>query len=387
MARREYQNPKVKLQRGPRPYWYIRYRVWVFVDKNKKKRIEKRHVLGYCDEMKKRQAERLRDEVMAKVNRQVYAIGSHVPFVNIVEKYRQIHFPTLASSTRGKYGCHLDKHILPYFADMRLIDADTEIIQSFLNVKKEKGLGWWTISDLKNILSGIFTKAADWGYWDKTVPNPVSRAELGRRHWKRERRILSDVQFRHLLTALPPLIQLMVVTAVSTGLRVSEVLGLKWRVVDLARGRLSVEERYYRGDTDVPKSLSSERGVSLGILGEAFRRLKPQDAKPEDYVFEERGEPLDDREILKNYIRPAAELLGLHFPGFGWHSFRRQNITRIQDEGANTIDAQLQAGHSRPSMTLEYTIVAEKKRRRAVKRLQKKLLPKSSDWSPEGGFA
>jgi integrase len=186
--------------------------------------------------------------------------------------------------------------------------------------------------------------------------------------------------------ALPALIRLMIMTAVATGLRFSELLGLKWRAVDLVRGRATVEERYYRGDTDVPKSPSSERGFPLGTLGEAYRRLKPPDAKPEDYVFEKRGEALDDRQILKNYLRPAAERLGLYFPGFGWHSFRRQNITRIQEEGANTIDAQLQAGHSRPSMTLEYTIVAEKKRRQAVRRLQKKLLPMSGDWSPDAGI-
>jgi integrase len=388
MARREYQNPKVKLQKGPRPYWYIRYRVWVFVDKNEKKRKEKRHVLGYCDQVTtKREAERLKDEVMRKVNRQVYAIGSHIPFENIVEKYRQNHFPTLASSTRKKYGCHLDNHILPYFSGRRLSDGNTESIQRFLNAKKEEGLGWWTVSDFKNILSGIFTKAADWGYWDPAVPNPVLRTELGRKHWKRERRILTDGEFRQLLKALPPLIQLMIATVVSTGLRVSEVLGLKWRAIDLARSRVSVEERYYRGDTDVPKSLSSERGLSLGTLDEAFRRLRPLDAKPEDYVFGEGGEPLDDREILKNYIRPAAERLGFYFLGFGWHSYRRQNITRIQEEGASPVDAQVQAGHKNLDMTWEYTIITERKRARAVKRLQKKLLPKGTDWSPEGGFA
>lgn len=141
MARREYQNPKVKLQDGPRPHWYIRYRVWVFVGKNEKKRKEKRHVLGYCDEMKKREAERLKDQIMRAINRQVYTIESHIPFENVVEKYRQNHFPTLASSTREKYGCHLDNHILPYFAGKRLSDADTESIQRFLNCKKE-GLGW-----------------------------------------------------------------------------------------------------------------------------------------------------------------------------------------------------------------------------------------------------
>ncbi len=285
MARREYQNPKVKLQKGPRPYWYIRYRVWVFVDKNERKRKEKRHLLGYCDEMTKREAERVKDEVMRQVNRQVYAIESHIPFESVVEKYRENHVPTVGSSTREKYGCHLDNHILPYFTGKRLSEVDTESIQRFLNCKIEEGLEWWTRNDLRNLLSGIFTKAADWGYWDLAIPNPVSRTSIGRKHWKRDRRTLTDGEFRRLLMALPALIQLMIMTAVSTGLRVSELLGLKWRAVDLVRGWISVTERYYRGDTDVTKSPDAERNLPLAELVEAYRRLKPLDAEPEDYVF------------------------------------------------------------------------------------------------------
>jgi len=38
-------------------------------------------------------------------------------------------------------------------------------------------------------------------------------------------------------------------------------------------------------------------------------------------------------------------------------------------------------------MTREYIILTEKKRAGAVKRLQKKLLPEGTNWSPEGGFA
>ena len=86
------------------------------------------------------------------------------------------------------------------------------------------------------------------------------------------------------------------------------------------------------------------------------------------------GEPLDDRVILKDFIRPAAEQLGLYFPGFGWHSFRRQNITRIQDEGATRFDAQQQAGHSPPSMTDDYTIIDFERREKAVLPFQRKLL-------------
>src|SRR5690349_7703506 len=100
-------------------------------------------------------------------------------------------------------------------------------------------------------------------------------------------------------------------TAVSTGMRVSEVLGLKWGAVDLFRGCFRVVERYYRGDTDVPKSEHSNRSLPLGSLADAYRRHKPRNAGRDDYVFEDVGEPFDDRVILKNFIRPAAERLGI----------------------------------------------------------------------------
>ncbi len=91
-------------------------------------------------------------------------------------------------------------------------------------------------------------------------------------------------------------------------------------------------------------------------------------------MFEQDGEPMDDRAILQNVIRPAAKALGFYFEGFGWHSFRRQNITVLQEEGATAIEAMAQAGHSRPSMTSEYTIVGMERREQAVRRLQQRLL-------------
>jgi len=253
-----------------------------------------------------------------------------------------------------------------------LCEIDTETVQAFLNSKKEAGLAWWTRNDLKNVLSSIFTKAEDWGYWDGR--NPTTRTVLGRKQWKRERRILSDDQFRLLLAALPTHVQLMVWTAVSTGMRVSDVLGLRWRSVDLDRGLVSVTERYYRGDTDEPKSERGRRELPLGCLVEAYLRHKPVDAKGDGYVFEKDGNPLDDRAILKDFIRPAAKDLGFYFPGFGWHSFRRQNLTGIQEEGATPFEAQVQAGHSKPTMTADYTIVSIERRKQAVLRLQERLL-------------
>lgn len=371
MARREFQMPGVLRQEGPRPYWYIRYRRKVLVGKNEIDRKEVWHNLGNCDEITKRQAQRLRDEVMRGVNREVYTIQSQIVFGDFVEIYKKQHVPTLAAGAQAKYCSLLDRHILPVFGPMKLCDIDTVSVQGFLNGKAKDGLAWWTRSDLKNLMSGIFTKADDWGYFSDR--NPVKKVSTGRKRAKRQRRILSDEQIAQLLKGLPEQVRLMVMTAISTGMRVSEIIGLRWRCVDLTPGLVRIEERCYRGDVDAPKSERSRRVLPLGQLTEFYRKLKPAGQVDTQYVFHCDGEPLDDRALLKDLIRPAAKQLGFHFEGFGWHSFRRQNLTLIQEEGASTFEAMAQAGHSRPAMTSEYTITGLQRREQAVLKVQQRL--------------
>jgi integrase len=182
-------------------------------------------------------------------------------------------------------------------------------------------------------------------------------------------------------------IGLMVRTAVSTDMRVSEIIGLKWRAVDLEHGLVHVQERYYRGDTDEPpKTDKSKRPLPLGYLVKEFRELRSKaDAERQklgghEYVFyKEGGKPLDDRDVLRDIIRPPAERLDLYFEGFGWHSFRRQNITLMQEEGATTFEAMEQAGHTRSTMTSHYTMVA------LTRREQERLSDRRRK-GPNGGF-
>jgi integrase len=384
MARREYQAGKVRLEEeAPRPYWYFRCRIWALVGKNQKKRKHKRFWLGYKDEMGKREAELLRDEIMGEINGQVYVMPSLIPFTDFVRVYREKHFPTLSPWVQAKYDSLLRNHILPAFAGKALSDVDSEAIQEFLNDKKREGLSWFTRSDLRNLLSGIFTKAKGWHRYKGE--NPVAGADLDRKNWKHERRLLRDKEFLHLLSNLMAVFQLMVMILVSTGMRITELLGLRWRSVDLEKGSISVVERHYRGDAAQPKSDPSVRELPLGRLVAALGSYKPVDAGPEDYVFQRDGRPLDDRVILRNFLRPAAECTGLYWHGFGWRSFRRQNITEIQDSVAE--EAQDQAGHASSNMTRVYVISRFERRKRLVLRLQRRLLKEGWDWTPDRGFA
>jgi integrase len=371
LAKREFQDPALLRHGGKRPYWYIRYRIRVIDDEGKIVRKEVWHPLGNCDEATKREALRQRARVLEEVNHQVYTVRDHIPLADFARIYETQHLPTLAPGGREQQHCLLKNHVTPALGAKRLCDIGTLEVQAFLNAKAAEGLSWWTRRAMKAVLSSMFTKAVDWNYWDRR--NPVTRVRIGKKRVKYEKRIPTDEQLRLLLDRLPGRVRWIVETAVSTGMRISEILGLKWRSVDLDRGVVHVEERYYRGDTGEPKSERAQRSLPLGELVAAYCALKPAGASAEDYVFHERGKPLDDRELLQKVLRPVAEELGIYFPGFGWHTFRRMHLTLVQEAGATTFEAMAQAGHSRPSMTREYTIIGLDRRERAVRRMQRRL--------------
>ena len=96
------------------------------------------------------------------------------------------------------------------------------------------------------------------------ITTPVALPAPDRKRPKRERRILTDEQFQVLVGAVAPDVRLMIVVAVTTGMRISEILALKWKCVDLDGSTVRVEKRYYRGDTDEPKTEGSKQRLPLG---------------------------------------------------------------------------------------------------------------------------
>jgi integrase len=360
-----------------RSYWYVRY--WSDALGTGKQVTRRRltRFLGYCPttndagerakrgEITKREAERARNDFFEGVNRSTQAVQSQVPFKDFLETWKLKHVSTLGAGTQSKYGVYLKRYLIPAFGDLRLCDLDTELLQGWIN---RLPVGWWAKSDVRNILSSVFSKAIDWGYWRER--NPAERLTPGKKRASREKRLLSPQDERRLIDALPPECALIVELCRTTGCRISEILGLQWQDVDLAEGWVTIRRRWYRGDLDVVKSDKGNRSLPLGYI--AHKLSGRAGASREAFVFDSgNGSPYDDRKLMRDYIRPTARKLGIYFPGLGFHSFRRAAATAIQEAGASTVEAQLYLGHSRPSMTGEYTLLQRARLDKLVKKMQR----------------
>jgi integrase len=211
--------------------------------------------------------------------------------------------------------------------------------------------------------------------------SPASKAKLGKKHHKYERRILSFDETARVLAHLEEPNLLVIETCIATGARISEVLGLIWRNVNLDAGTIKIEQRVWHQDVGRPKSEDSKRILGLGDLVERLRaKAKEDGAAPEAFVFQQKrapGKPLWDSGV-RDALHQAAQAEGCDFPGLGPHSFRRANITWRQQVGGSAIEASKIAGHSDLEMTGEYTFVTPERQNELTHRIQEKLASASS---------
>jgi integrase len=367
-------------------YWYFRYWEDVLQTDGTTKAIRKFHTIGPSkgdDKLSKKQAEIARDKFVATINRptlQEKVADGLVLFSKMVEKYRAAHVEAeaagrflLAKPTRDKYIIHLEQRLVPQWGHRRLCEIKPDEVQQWLFTTCES---WHMMNDLRGIMSGIYTKAEEWGYWPEGRRNPISRVKIGEKWSVRPERILTEEETVKVLARLSDPNLLVLETAIATGARISEILGLKWCHVDLQTGILRIAQRYWRGDIDDPKSKTSKRPLTLGYLGDRYRAKAAADnAKADNWVFvrtDGSGLPLWDSGV-RQALKRAAVAEGCDFPGLGPHSFRRANITWRQEVGGSSIEASKIAGHSTVRMTEEYTKIQLTRQEELTRLIQERL--------------
>ena len=374
-------------------YWYFRYREDELLPNGKIRVRRKFHTIGpSCGEgaLTKKQAEIERDKFLVQRNaapsrceaavavQQPVEIGAFL-FEKLAELWRKDYAENpmvrLAQPTRDKYRMRLDTHILPRWKDARL--ADLENSKAILDWLQHECTSWHMMVDLRNIMSGIITRAQEWGIIPRSFANPMQWVKVGRKWTVREDRILDDDETAAVFARLEDPHLLICETCLDTGTRISEAVGLQLKHFDPKKGTIRIEQRHCRGDVDEPKTKNSKRTLALGTLLERYQAwIKAKNiARPNDWIFfqeENRTKPMWDSGVRKA-LKIAAQDAGCDFPGFGLHSFRRANITMRQEEGGSAIEASKIAGHATVSQTGDYTVVQLKRQEQLTRAIQDRV--------------
>jgi integrase len=369
MARRRYQKGSIRKRGKRNPVWELQWWTDRINTDGTLGRNRESVILGPVQSMTLRQAKKTSEEHLRPLNLGKVTPYSAITIREFVEKYFVPNFfPTLKPSTRQRYRCTLDKHLLPAFGDSRLCDIGTLDLQQFVLQKMAGGLGWECADHYRNLMSKIFATAKKWGFF--AGDNPAIGVELPEKKAVREKHVLLPDQIPPLLAALEEPARTMVLVGVLTGLRIGEILALRWKDVDFNSGELRVEQACYRGLIGTPKTKGSRRTLPLPeSLQDELKRLGKKSVSEEHLIFQTRnGTPFSDTNLLHKHLKPAGRKLGM--PWLNWHTLRRTHATLLQHAGATLREAQAQLGHTKMSTTLElYTISIPSAQRKAVENL------------------
>ncbi len=364
MARRRFQNPKPRKEGN----WWVLY-YWNDEFKNGERgRRKKRQKLAPVT-MKEREVLKVASEFLRPINQGFVNIGSATTFRDFVDgTYIPVVMPQMAKSTRDRYVGVLKNYLTPQFGDLCLRDITVLTIDRyFVGLGQATDLEYESVDKIRDVLSSVLGSAVR---YTLLVKNPAEGIRLPRK--KRGKKIkpwITRTQFESLIQLIPEPYATMVFVAIFTGLRVSELIGLRWN--DVLEDSIVIDERCCRGDWGAPKSDASNDTIPVNkAVIERIHRLKTMTVDvragratrhykvvksdgPGDLVFQSvsTGATMRDNNILKRHIKPAARKLGLDF--VNWRCLRTSYATWLKEAKADVKDAQKLMRHSRASTTLD----------------------------------
>jgi excisionase family DNA binding protein len=200
------------------------------------------------------------------------------------------------------------------------------------------------------LLRKMLNLAVDWGYLDETK---VPRFKFYPEKDNLKERILTLDEERRLLKISPPRLRSMIIVALNTGMRLGEILGLRWSQVDLSSARIRVERT---------KS-GRIRFIDMNeVLIKELLRLR-EGSGGSEFVFSNpgTGRPYVDAGSAWPTACRRAEIKGLRF-----HDLRHTFATRLVEHGVDLITVKDLLGHSTVEITQRYTHPNQDLKKKAV---------------------
>jgi integrase len=253
-------------------------------------------------------------------------------------------------------------HILPYWGGKLVTDIQPREVELWINRIE---LSPKSRSHIRNMLHTL----VDFAMWSGVMEiarNPIElvRVKGGTRRVKQPRSLTPD-EFKRLIRCLREPFRTMAWVAVCFGLRVSELLALKWRDVDWLNQTLTIERRIVAKEVDEVKTDGSRRTMPIASeLIDVLKqwRQKTQFAAETDWVFASPVKigrlPYTDSGFWRELQRAGKEA---EIGGLSPHTFRHTYRSWLDAVGTTVAVQQKMMRHSdiRTTMNIYGDVVTD----------------------------
>ncbi len=294
-------------------------------------------------------------ELLKNIRRGDYVPPGKIPaFSSVADAWLESKGQTVRGSTHGSYDGHVKNHLKPFFGDFRIDHINFDLIEKYKTHALEAGTSIPTLKKILTTLGGIMKHAVRMRLIEHRpeIEKPRGASLHEDRH---ELAILKPTEIRALIeNADGQRDRILFTTAVMTGMRQGELLGLTWEDIDWMNRQALVRRSYNHGTLYEPKTRTSRRRIDLAP--ELVRDLKAwKIACPistHNLVF---PTPEGEHEKAENtlYRRFFAALRRAGLPEIRFHALRHTFASLLIDQGENIKYVQTQLGHASIQMTID----------------------------------
>lgn len=284
--------------------------------------------------------------------------------------------PSIKQSTYSSYEAYIRVHLKPYLGELDLKDLSPRTLQQLYNYKSEaEGLSPKTIININLFLHKALAYAVTEGYISS---NPAAGVNLPRGKKPQIQILTRDEQARLMQCSYQHRYGVFVRLVLFTGLRLGELLGLRWEDVDAASGVLHVRRTLNRlkkvnqpvhvgeAATEIviqePKTQNSIRAIPLlpAVLQELqnWQHVQQQDAAlakerycPSGFIVTNPYGGIIEPRTFKDYYNQILQLSGLQH--FTFHALRHTFASRAMEQGMDPKTLSVMMGHYSVSFTLD----------------------------------
>ncbi len=254
--------------------------------------------------------------------------------------------PRLKPATCTSYTHRYVNHLRGHLGAMRIDAVNTVVIDGLTARLVRSGLHPKTINNVLGVLRRMLMSALEWGRIErlpliKWLKAPPSRFDF-----------LTPFEAERLLAvAQRSAWRMMLTAALHTGLRLGELVALRWNDVDLERGQLCVRHTAMRGVETSPKN-NRIRFVPLTL---ELRTVLGEAAQLGEHVFVRHGSPVTHSAASHALVRLCAKA---NLRPIGWHALRHSFASHLVSENVPLVAVQAFLGHSDIKMTQRYSHIA-----------------------------
>lgn len=330
------------------------------------------------------------NEALAKTKNGTYTEPSKILMAEWLDTWLNEYMePSLRPTTWESYKTQIEKHIKPALGHIRLSQLQTSHLQKLYNDKikggradgKPGGLSPRSVKYIHTVIHSALNQAK---LEYMITINPADAVKLPKQN-KKEMATLETEGIKTLLReAMNSKHYITYLLALATGLRRGELLGLRWKDTDLARGTVTVNQGLVRVKGkglifQEPKTGLSNRTINIpqNVANELKAHKKRQAEeklfmgsayKDNGLVFaREDGEPIDPRGLTRHFER-LLNRAGL--PKICFHDLRHTFATMSLQEGVAVRTIQETLGHHDAGFTMSaYAHVTDKMKQEATDKI------------------